>query len=65
MDRILAPLLNKSNTNLPFFTRAASCGVLRSDSLVSNDGRGLKPDDFWIRVCMGIVCRQEGEGGLK
>lgn len=30
MDRILAPLLNKSNTNLPFFTRAASCGVLRS-----------------------------------
>ena len=23
MDRILAPLLNKSNTNLPFFTRTA------------------------------------------
>ena len=25
---------------------------------------GCLPDDFWIRVCVGIVRRQEGEGGL-
>lgn len=43
MDRILAPLLNKSNTNLPFFTRAPSCGVLRNIDNQPMEKRTPKP----------------------